>query len=182
MRFLDPDGIRARFSESNRQQRKGMNNDGTDLALQYISHALADLKSEGLDVVLEMHTTVSELAFDLLNRQYTLSHEGVLRIGNTEHLLCIATIEEKNQHPCLKLALSKLDYRHQGVQQTVRSHVYDLQNDPDAMIKFQNQLIDYIVTSKLIEENDIAQVFNRDDMMRKPLQKPFQKLAPKGAK
>lgn len=152
---------------------------GFSQMLQGISTALSDLRAAGLDVSLEIFGDASEQAFAMRESgSVIIPISGVLRINNIHRLLAI-TVKEEGK-PCLKLSLSDFDIRYQGVQgatengkmrNTVRHKSFDFKSDPDALIKFQREIITYCARNAVIADNDIGGAFDTGRHTKKPVLK-----------
>ena len=144
-------------------------------ALENISLALRDLNQNGIDVTLEMLGTPSEQAFGMLpGVGMTVPVSGLLRIGHIHYLLSIATKHAGEE--CLKLCLSEFDIRFQGVKgkikesdfkQVVRSNIYDLNGDPDALAKFQKEIIRHAARNSIIDVHDHGDTLDTGNTRKK---------------
>lgn len=143
--------------------------------MQELSLAVGELKDAGIDVSLEIFGDASELAFAMFEGPGMICPvSGVLRIGNIHRLVAFMT--ESADKPCLKLALSKFDIRFNGADGTlkdskldnqVRSTVYDLKNDPDALSKFQQEIIRFDARNMVVYEQEKADMFGHGQGLRK---------------
>ena len=164
MRRMTPQNIRDTFNAQKDAHETAWAKSGLTGALESLSLALRDLNMMGIDATLEMMSTPSEQAFAMLpDSGMTVPVSGLLRIGHIHYLLSIAT--KHGGQDCLKLCLSEFDIRFQGVKgkiqesdfkQSVRSNIYDLQKDADAMVKFQKEIIRHAARNDVIDAHDVG--------------------------
>lgn len=179
MRRLTPQQIRDEFNQRREKFATWGKETGFDTALQNLSHALRDMQDSGIDVKLDIMGTASELAFTQLSHAgITTPISGILHINNIQYLLSLSV--RHNNKDCLKLAVSEFDIRHQGITGTVsdeklranvRSSVFDLKNDADALVKFQQYVINQSARNNVIAENDVAKAMNTGIPDKKPVLK-----------
>jgi hypothetical protein len=151
------DGFRDSFQEV-----------GLTQAIQNLSRAVCDLKNAGIDVSLDMVGHAGEMVFNMFHHgsgQLRVPVAGMLRIGNVEKLVGIA-VHERSQ-PCLKLAVSELNFAFQGAESDVRATTYDLRSDPEAWDKLQKDIIYIAARASFIQECDVAEAFVSDNSLRK---------------
>lgn len=174
MKRLSKGEIAAAFNAEKEKFAKFAADSGADRALEAVSRVLGDLQDTGLDVSLEIFGDASEQAFDLFNSGVTAPISGVLRIGPIHRLFGLAT--KVNGEAALKIALSDLDIRFNGpegkmtegnIGGKVRSHVYDLKNDPEALVKFEQEIIRFAARNAVVQDNDAAQSFDGAHPLRK---------------
>ncbi|HYD19068.1 MAG TPA: hypothetical protein VEF76_11375 [Patescibacteria group bacterium] len=176
MKRLSPSYIRAEFGTARNSFENFGRDSGFADALQQVSLALGDLQEAGIDVSLEIFGDASELAFDLFEGGVTVPISGVLRIGPIHRLFGIAT--KAGGKPALQIGLSNTDIRFNGpegeiadgkVSGKVRPIVFDLKKDPEALIKFQREILVHAARNSVIAANDPAQAFNdAPAALRKP--------------
>lgn len=179
MKKLTPDQIRDAFNARKEKFAAWGEETGFNSALQGISAALADLRAGGIDVSLEVFGDASEQAFCLRpDTSVTTPISGVLRINNIHRLFSI-TVRE-NEKPCLIVSLSDFDIRYQGthgkvseskLRNTIRAKTYDFKKDPEALIKFQQEIIHYSARNAVVADNDTANSFDTGISDKKPLLK-----------
>lgn len=179
MRRMTPQQIRDEFNQKREKFAAWGKETGFDTALQDISRALRDMQDSGIDVRLDIMGTASEMAFSQLPQAgITTPISGILHINNIQYLLSLSV--KHNGKNCLKLAVSEFDIRHQGVAGTVRdeklranvrSSVFDLKNDADALVKFQEYVINQSARNSVIAENDAANAMNTGIPDKKPVLK-----------
>ena len=183
---LPPDGIRDAFNAKQEKLRKEWETYGLPAALRGLSDAIADIREAGLDVSLTMEGDASEMAFELFenNGSLVVPVSGILRVGDIHVLLAIAT--QVSSEPALVLAISRFDIRFHGTQATtkdgritnrIRGDSFDLKNDPEALVKFQQAVITSCVRSAEVARNDVAHAFG-DRPARDVLPKPARKRPP----
>ncbi len=133
---------------------------GLNDVLQDLSRAIDALKNAKIDVSLEMSPAVSEQAFSMFvpfGANLMCALGGILKVGSAHYMVCLAT--ERDKKPVLQIALSKHDIRYNGSNTTandgttrdnaVRADIFDLKNDPEALIKFQQAVIEQAARTKL---------------------------------
>lgn len=175
MKRLPREKITESFNASKREFAEYGAKSGFDAALQNISTAIFDLKEAGIDVSLEIFGDASEQAFDLFpTTSVTVPISGVLRIGPIHRLFALATKSDGKN--ALIIGLSNYDIRYNGpdaklengqVSGKVRSINFDLRKDPDALVKFQQEIINHAARNAVVNDNDAAQVFDSAAGLRK---------------
>lgn len=185
MRRMTPQNIRDEFNAQTDAHEKSWAKAGLNSALENISLALRDLNASGIDVSLEMLGTPSEQSFAmLLDSGMTVPVSGILRIGHIHYLLSIAV--KHGGQECLKLCMSEFDIRFQGVRgkikendfrQVVRSNIYDLKGDADALAKFQKEIICHAARNHVIDGHDHGNTLDtgsprKKTCLKSPLKKP----------
>lgn len=178
MRRMDPRQITDTFNAKRQQHQADWEKAGLLKAVEDFSAAISDLKGAGLDVSVEIFGDAAELGFSLFDaRSIRTPVTGILHIGPIHRLFAFAT-HQKGQ-PVLKLAVSEFDIRFQGAdgsldlkdgdfKSTVRSDIYDLRNDPDALIKFQEEIIRMSARNAVIFERDRFDAFDKPNSLQKP--------------
>lgn len=186
MKKLTPEQIREHFNAQCVAHEASWTKSGLNTALENISLALQDLNNNGISVSLEIMGTPSEQAFGMLSESgMTVPVSGILRIDNAHFLLSVAT--KHSGQDCLKLCLSEFDIRFQGVRakvkegdlrQNVRADIYDLKGDPDALVKFQKEIIRYSARNQVINDHNVGSTLETGISRKKPaLKSPLQKPA-----
>ncbi|MFN7114280.1 MAG: hypothetical protein ACK4PK_07955 [Alphaproteobacteria bacterium] len=185
MKKLAPEQIREEFNARKAKFAKWGEETGFNTALQDISGAIADLRAGGIDVSLEISGDSSQQAFALRPDTSVITPIfGILRINHIHRLFSI-TVKESDK-PCLKVSLSDFDIRYQGthgeikdgkLRNLIRSKTYDFKKDPDALVKFQQEIIHFSARNAVVADNDIANSFETGISTKKPvlksaLQKP----------
>ncbi len=175
MKRLPREKITAEFNAAKDEFASYGAKSGFDKALQNISTAIGELKEAGIDVSLEVFGDSSEQAFDLFsNASVTVPISGVLRIGSIHRLFGLAT--KSGGKNALQIGLSNFDIRYNGAEikiedgvatSNVRAIVFDLKNDPDALVKFQQEIITHAARNAVVNDNDAAQVFDSATALRK---------------
>lgn len=175
-RKLAPESIRAEFNSSKEDFRGFADRSGLTRALASLSDMLGDLQDAGLDVSLEMLGGASEQAFDLFKENsITVPVSGILRIGPIHRLLGISTSLEGK--PALVIGLSEFDIRYSGPEGVVREGVidgklravhFDLNADPDALLKLEKTIIRYAARSEAIADIDDRRAFENTKSLYKP--------------
>jgi len=177
LRRLTEGEIRDQFNAQKAHFEKEHAGNGLLPALENISRAVADIKAAGHDVDLQIFGNPSEQAFAMFPRTggLTAPLSGVLRIGRNERLFAIAT--KKDNENVLLMAVSEFDIRYHGADgkfdagnltNTVRSKVFDLKNDPDALVKFQKDILYHLARNQVINDRDVEQSFNNGANATKP--------------
>lgn len=141
-------------------------------ALAALSRAIDALNKEGIDCEMNIFGCATEHGFALNPgagvSTWSQQTGGMLRIGNSEHLLSFVTQvklksegEDAEWHPCMILCVSKLDIRHQGPRSDVRTNVYQIVEGSDDLRAFQAFIIDKAAADAVIAANDPQGVFTR---------------------
>jgi hypothetical protein len=157
---------------------------GLSEALESLSQAIADIRAQGYDVSLEIFGNPSEQAFGMFQRGggLTTPVSGVLKSGNNHRLLAFST--KVNGQPALQLAVSEFDIRHNGMNgklvipggtdkkevdadNVVRAKIYDLKRDPEAMVKFQKDVLFHCARNEAVNDRDVANAFDNGTSIRK---------------
>ncbi len=176
MRRMDPHQISDTFNARRRQFADDCEKHGLDQAVEAFSVAIRDLKTYGLDLSVEIFGDASELSFALFNSSSIRTPvTGILHIGPIQRLFAFAVrIEDK---PVLKLAMSEFDIRFNGADGTVtegkldnkvRAQIYDLKNDEDALVKFQDEVLRMAARNDVVFRHDIADAFDKPHTLNKP--------------
>ncbi len=176
MKRLPREKISEEFNASKREFADYGAKSGFDVALQNISTAILDLKEAGIDVSLEIFGDASEQAFDLFGTtSVTVPISGILRIGPIHRLFALATKSDSKN--VMIIGLSNYDIRFNGpdakladdgeLSGKVRSINFDLKKDPDALVKFQQEIINHAARNAVVNDNDTAQVFDSAASLRK---------------
>lgn len=175
MKRLPREKISESFNAAKRDFAAYGEKSGFDVALQNISTAIGEMKDAGIDVSLEIFGDASEQAFDLFaTTSVTVPISGVLRIGPIHRLFALATKSDGKN--ALIIGLSNYDIRFNGpdakladgeVTGKVRSINFDLKKDPDALVKFQQEIINHAARNAVVNDNDTAQAFDSATVMRK---------------
>jgi hypothetical protein len=163
MRFLSAAEVReqgARLTEEFRQRAAG---EETGIALQNISRAIKEIQKVYPEVRFEIFGGASEHAFYQFSEAHVIAPiSGILHIGHNQHLFSIAT--ELDHKPALKIAFSMLDIRGQGALKDVRSDIFDLKNDPEALVSLQKDVLRHCARNQVVMENDVAGAFEKPEI------------------
>lgn len=193
MRRMTDAEIRAEFNAQKERFTNEHVKSGLLQVFEDLSNAISDIKAQGHDLSLEFFGNPSEQAFAMFprgNGQLTTPVSGILRTGTNHRLLAISTTV--SGQPALQIALSEFDIRHSGADATiktsgdsashtgsiegvVRAKVYDLKNDPDALFKFQQDVLRHCARNEVINDHDVAGAFDNGTTIRKmkaPAPKP----------
>lgn len=186
MRKMTPTEISSEFNAQKNEFRNHCEKTGMRTLLRDLSSMVDDLRTAGVDVSLDMLEMPSEMAFKLFPEGgKTVPISGILRIG--AHHRMIGIMIEFQNNPCLKLAVSRLDIRYQGnhgnmnarnssIENTVRSTVYDLKKNENALIELQKSILHAAAKGEVIQEYDTQKAFGSSEKIHKSLQKPPFKL------
>lgn len=170
MKRLDKDQIRKEFNDQKEYYKKLGEKSGVSQLLQDLGSMIDDLKAQGLDVSLDMHSVSSEQAAGMFGADMYMPRivaTGTLRIGNTERLMAIAT--EVNGQKTLLVVLSQGDIRHNGtsgvvmtpplrnINSSVKSVVPSIYcnpaADPEALVNLQKEIIRNAAANEAINDN-----------------------------
>lgn len=179
MRRLTPQQIRDAFNQHREKFAAWGTSTGFGQALENLSLALRDMQDSGLDVRLDITGTAAEQAFALFPPGgITVPISGILHINNIQYILALAVRHEGKD--CLKLGVSEFDIRFQGatgtvkdekLRQSVRAEIFDLKRDPDALVKFQQYVINQSARNQVIADRDIAGSLHHGIPEKKPVLK-----------
>ena len=181
MRRLDAREISDHFNAHRAEFEARHDKTGALAAIEDISRAIADIRAAGHDISLTLSGMPSEQAFDLFpgSGSLTVPFSGVLRIGTAEQLVALAT--KVHGKPALLLATSEFDIRFTGPEATVaedkingvvRHQSYDLKNDPDALVKFQSEVLRDCARNEVVNAHDVAEAFDNGAPLRKSARLP----------
>lgn len=167
MNHLTPDEIRSQFnaasSETDTLYTQG---------LAALSAGIDALNKEGIDCELTLFGCATEQGFQLHPgdnvSMWSQRTGGILRIGNSQHLVSIVTQvklksegDEAEWRPCLLFCLSKLDIRHQGQHGSMRTNVYHIVEGTDHLRDLQSFIITKAGEDALIAAHDTHGTFKR---------------------
>lgn len=186
MKRLDQRQISDVFNEQKARFEKQHAASGLLDAMEQFSRAIGDLKAAGHDLQLQFHGNASEEAFAMFTRTggLTVPVSGVLRIGTNDRLVAFAT--KMNGEPVLQLAMSEFDIVRNGIDgkvaegnisPTVRSTVFDLKKDPEALVKFQTEVLRSLARNEVVNDRDKANAFDNgaSRLSKRPLPPPREK-------
>ncbi len=175
MRRLDANSISSEFNAAKEKFSRSFAASGLDEAVTSLSLVIGDMKKAGMDVELTLFGDASEQAFDLFaGGGLTVPVTGILRMGPIHRLIGIATKE--NNIPVLKIGISEFDIRFQGVDATssegvisgkLRALTFDLRKE-DGLEKLQKEIIRHSARNAVLNEHDVAGVFDNGAALRKP--------------
>lgn len=179
MRRLMPQQIRDEFNQRREKFAAWAKTAGFGDALENLSLAVRDMQESGLDIRLDMMGTAGEQGFALFTPGgLTTPLSGVLHLNNIQYLMTLAVKHDGKD--CLKLAVSQFDIRFQGVtgtvknetlRQAVRAEIFDLKNDPDALVKFQQYVINQSARNQVVADHDVAGSLQHGIPAKKPVLK-----------
>ena len=187
MRRMSAGQIRDSFNAQKEKFQKEHAQSGLLDALGNLSLAIADIQAEGHDVSLQIFGNPSEQAFAMFPRGggLTTPVSGILRIGRNERLLAIST--KVGGAPALQLAVSDFDIRFNGTEgklkegdigNSIRAKIFDLKNDPEALVKFQKDVLYHGARNSAVDALDNAGAFDNNAKATKPkLKAPPKPLA-----
>jgi hypothetical protein len=184
MRRMTEVEIRDEFNAQKTRFENDHAKSGLLEALENLSHCLADIKAQGYDVSLEIFGNPSEQAFAMFPRGggLTTPVSGILKSGTNHRLLAFST--KVGGQPALQLAVSEFDIRHHGMdgklklsgdresmtgetENSVRAKIYDLKKDPEAMVKFQKDVLFHCARNEAVNARDVAGAFDNGQSLRK---------------
>lgn len=184
MRRMTDAEIKAEFNAQKTRFETDHAKSGLNAALEDLSQAIADIKAQGYDVSLEIFGNPSEQAFSMFQRGggLTTPVSGILKSGGNHRLLAIST--KVSGQPALQLAVSEFDIRYHGtdgkivlagesqklqgiVDNSVRAKVYDLKKDPEAIVKFQKDVLFHCARNEAVNDRDVAGAFDNGTSLRK---------------
>jgi hypothetical protein len=176
MRRMDPHQISDVFNAKRKQFAEDCDKTGLGKATEAFSVVINDLKMAGMDVSVEIFADACELGFAMFNTNSIRTPVcGILHIGPIERLFAFA-VRENNQE-VLKLAVSEFDIRFNGADgelkegkfdNKVRAAIYDLRNDENALMKFQEETLRMAARNDVLFSHDVAGAFEKPAALRKP--------------
>jgi len=157
--------LKAEYNQKREKTKTEWNSYNLGLAIESLSQAIADLRAIGINVHLDLAGNATEDAFLMVqtvaeSKGMIVPISGILKIDNVEHLLCVSVSEA--DIPVLKIYLSQFDYRGQRIYPVIRGKAFDLNADPQAMHKFQQQVIFAAARNEIVRRHDVADVFSKD--------------------
>lgn len=176
MRRMDPHQISDVFNEKKQKFAADCDQNGLAQGTEAFSTVISDLKIAGIDVSVDIFADAAELGFAMFDtKSIRTPVTGILHIGPIERLFAFAVRE--NGQAVLKLALSDFDIRFNGadgllkdgkLDNRVVATIYDLKNDPDALVKFQDEVLRMAARNAVIFEHDVADAFEKPSLLNKP--------------
>lgn len=160
------DTLTAYFNEQKENSEAGFKRHGVDAALESISTALKDLNDIGIDVQLQLNQSYAEESWSLINKVNGIAVNsnvilsGILKIDHVEHLLVVSSSE--NEIPALKIYVAGRDYASRHLQSDFRGTCYDLNEDPEAIYKLQQFIVEKAADNEIIRKHDIHGSFNKE--------------------
>lgn len=166
MKRLDKDTLRDTFAEA----VSAVDSSLITNALTGLSAALHELQRAGIDVDLMLTGCAGEMGFEMNlgnNIQtWTQRTGGILRICNSQHLVAISDqVKLKSDgaeaawKPCILLAISRLDIRFQGMDKAIRTHVYQLHEHSEDLMKLQEFIIQKAAVDMAFAKADTHHAF-----------------------
>lgn len=160
MKRLSSAEIRQQFETASNEK-----NTRFTKAVTALSAAFDEMRREGIDAELMLLGCASEQAFELEVgnnvRSWKQRTGGILRIGNSQHLVAFVTqvqLKSDGENPdwkdCMYLCVSKLDIRLQGEKPSLRTEVFNLSSDADGLVKLQTFIIGKAGTDRIIANAD----------------------------
>jgi hypothetical protein len=173
---MDPHQISDVFNAKKQAFAEDCDKTGLGQATEAFSVVINDLKAAGMDVSVDLFADASELSFALFNSNSIRTPvTGVLHIGPIERLFAFAV--QINNQPVLQLAVSDFDIRFNGadgeikdgkLDNKIRATVYDLKNDEDALVKFQDEVLRMCARNTVVFGHDVADAFDKPQVLNKP--------------
>lgn len=151
MDFMTAADIRNSFNKYKEVVRTEEERD----AMRHVSRAIADLRNEGIPVSLEIAGWCGSDAFK--SGGQSASACGILTIGHGRHLLVL--INKVDNASCLSLRLSY--YNMDQGELDNRASMFDMRNDPQAIVQFQDRILEIAASSASLHEADVAGAFEK---------------------
>ncbi len=185
MQRLSRKDIRQKFdaasSESNTRFTKAVN---------ALSAAIDDMRYEGIDVELMLLGCASEQAFELNPgnnvKSWRQKTGGILRIGNSQHLVAFITQmqfksdgENAEWKDVMYVCVSKLDIRLQGAKASLRTETYNLSSDANGLAGLQEFIIEKAGVDRVITNADTRNSLSTPQQINLGLLKDSTVRAPK---
>lgn len=176
MRRMDPHQISDVFNAKKQAFAEDCEKHGLGQAVEAFSVAVNDLKAAGMDLSVEIFGDASELSFAMFNSQSIRTPvTGILHIGPIHRLFAFAV--QIDSKPVLQLAVSDFDVRFNGadgeikdakLDNKIRATIYDLKNDNDALVKFQEETLRMCARNSIVFGHDVAEAFDKPQTLNKP--------------
>lgn len=150
--ILKPEKIQESFNASTARIRNEWEKSGVALALDSLSHAVANLRAAGIDVAIDMSPIPGEKAFAMNAHGCVMPVSGILRLGHLQRLIAIQTRSHDANR--LDILLSQFDTGVADNLAKTRALVYPLLTDKNAIVKFQTKIADDWARQQLMQEYD----------------------------
>lgn len=181
--FLTPHQLSEAFETAKKEYQSYWEEIGFLTLVESLSKAVKDLQNIGLDVHLLLSPAIHEDAFKLVREidkitgSFSISCSGILTIGQDDHLIAIST--EKDRKNVLGLYISRRNFFSQTIHNDHRCDYFDLENDVEAMIKFQRFIIKRYARNEVLRAHDVENAFGtREQNIRRLQNKPVLKPRP----
>lgn len=185
MQRLSRKDIRQKFDAASNEK-----NSRFTKAVNALSAAIDDMRYEGLDVELMLLGCASEQAFELNPgsnvKSWRQKTGGILRIGNSQHLVAFITQmqfksdgEDAQWKDVMYVCVSKLDIRLQGSKASLRTETFHLDGDADGLVKLQDFIIDKAGVDRVVSNADTHNSLSTPQQINLGLLKDSTVRAPK---
>jgi hypothetical protein len=168
--------LREAFETAKTKNREMNSENGTALILQHLSDTVRLMQESGIDIAVKVMPDSHSNAYDMMyvtskpgSNSGSIRAYGYIHIGTAQRLFAIAnTIAGEN---ISRLYLSSFNVTveggrsstNNGTSKTITAipgEAFDFKDDPDALKKLQQRLVDIAAEYATVMENDKAGVFN----------------------
>lgn len=158
MKRLTPSEIQEKF---NARSATALSDDDPQIGefIQHLSHAVADLKEQGVDIDLELTGWCGSYGFKLPGQATTVIFSGTLRVGVAHHHVTMVSKKKtfEGEKPCRDLHISY--YNALQGELDNRTWSFDFMNDDNALVDLQEHILMLAARNKVIHDNDTRGVF-----------------------
>lgn len=158
MRESQKGRLRDKFNKHVENQRAMFTGYGADKAIESLSTAVRELQDIGLDIHLDLQSTIAGAGFDLVTKitgvtVMRLITTGVLTISGEERLVALSISEGNND--VLKFYISDRCYGGKTLDDDYRGEVYDLRK-PAAVYDLQDRIMEIAAKRQVINDCDVS--------------------------
>lgn len=158
--------LTAHFNEQKKGYETFYEGSGLDAVLEALSKAMYDLNEIGIDVQLQLNHSLGEEVWTMIDKvngtsvSSSVSLTGVLKIDQDERLFAVS--HKENEEPVRKIYVSNRNYASRRLSHDFRGTSFDLNNDSEAIYKFQQLIIDIAAENETIRNHDVHESFNKE--------------------
>jgi hypothetical protein len=173
---LTAEEMREHFDSVRTDTRDRMDKNGTGDVLESLSKTVSALRENDIDIKLVVRANSHSNAYDMMytvsgGSSGTIEAHGFLKIGETTHLFAVACKHAGKD--VTRLYLSKNNVVDEGGRMTTDNNAthsktvipgecYDFNDDPEALRKFQKQLLMICAQNQAVLDHDTGDVFNKE--------------------
>lgn len=173
MRISQKERLQQIFNKHVENQREMFADYGADKAIESLSTLVHELQEIGLDIHLDLHSTIAGAAFDLVTKVkgidvMRLITTGTLSILGEERLVALS-VSEVN-HKALNFYLSDRYYGSKTLDDDYRGEAFNM-TSPNEIVALQNRIMEIAAKKKTINDLDINGAFGPSNAPVTRLQK-----------